>query len=60
MSSPSFVTGRGTPIIKDAASANLNDATSTKQGVTRSTGLVVLATNQATKRYWFNDLPISG
>ena len=33
----------GTAVIVDSSSPNLNDATSTKQGVTSSTGLVVLA-----------------
>src|SRR6476660_329145 len=55
MSSLSFVPGRGTPVIRDAASSNLNNATSSKQSVNNTSGVVVLATNDATKKYWFSD-----
>jgi len=55
MSNLSFAPGRGTPVIRDAASANMNNATSSKQSVDASTGVVVLATNDATKKYWFSD-----
>lgn len=58
MGNPVFPPGRGTPVIRDAASANVNNATSTKQGVNSRTGLVVLAGNMSTKRYWHADLPI--
>ena len=56
----SFAPGRGTPVIRDADSANLNDATGTKQNVTSASGLVVLAGNDATSRYWHADVPLSG
>lgn len=55
MSNLSFAPGRGTPVIRDAVSANMNNATSSKQSVDASTGVVVLASNDATKRYWFSD-----
>jgi PKD repeat protein len=61
LSSPSFVAGRGQVIMRDGASAQLNDATSLKQSastesdVTAQTGLVVLASNAATKYYWHSD-----
>jgi PKD repeat protein len=55
----SFPTGQGTPFIRDAASANMNNATSTKQSVNSRTGLVVLASNNSTKVYWHADLPIA-
>ena len=55
MGNLSFAPGRGTPVIRDAASANMNNATSSKQSVDASTGVVVLATNDATKKYWFSD-----
>jgi hypothetical protein len=55
---PVFAPGRGTPIIRDAASANMNNPTSTKQSVNSSTGLVVLAGNTSTKRYWHADLAL--
>jgi PKD repeat protein len=54
-----FPPGRGTPVIRDAASANLNNVTATKQNVTAATGLVVLASNDATRRYWHADLALT-
>ena len=48
----SFAAGRGTPVIMDADVPEMNDATSTKQNVTATTGLVVLAGNITTARYW--------
>ena len=48
----SFSSGSGTPVIQDPISGNMNNATSTKQEVNGSTGLVVLATNDSTKFYW--------
>ena len=48
----SFAAGLGTPFIREAASANLNNASSTKQNVTSATGLTVLASNGATGYYW--------
>jgi hypothetical protein len=59
MSDLSFVDGRGTPLIRDSASPNLNNVTSTKQSVTSQTGLVVLASNDVTQRYWHADLSLS-
>jgi len=56
----SFATGLGTPVIRDGASADMNDATSTKQNVTAATGLVVLASNDTTDQYWFADLSLGG
>jgi hypothetical protein len=56
LSSISFPAGRGTPVIRDAASPNLNNVTSSKQSVTDATGLVVLASNDVTKRYWHADI----
>jgi PKD repeat protein len=49
-----FPQGLGTPFIVDSSSADLNNATSTKQNVNATTGLVVLATNDATGYYWHN------
>ena len=48
----SFPAGRGTPFIQDTDSPALNDPTSTKQNVTSTTGLLVLASNDMTDRYW--------
>jgi hypothetical protein len=58
MDSPVFGTGRGTPVIQDGASANMNNVTTTKQGVNATTGVVVMATNKATSRYWYSDRPL--
>jgi hypothetical protein len=58
MSNIAFAAGRGTPVIRDADSPNLNNVTTTKQSVTGATGLVVLASNDATKRYWHADISL--
>ncbi|GAA1264483.1 hypothetical protein GCM10009589_16480 [Arthrobacter pascens] len=55
MDNPVFENGRGTPVIEDANSANMNDVTSTKQSVNAATGLVVMASDHVAKRYWFSD-----
>jgi PKD repeat protein len=53
-----FAQGLGQPFIRDAASADMNDATSTKQNVSATTGLVVLASNDSTRYYWHNYLSL--
>jgi len=58
MSNINFATGRGTPAIQDAVSPNLNNATATKQSVNSVTGMVVLASNDVTQRYWHADIPL--
>jgi PKD repeat protein len=58
MDNPVFGPGRGTPVIQDGASANINDVTTTKQAVNSSTGIVVMASNDVTKRYWYSDRPL--
>ncbi len=64
LSSPFFVPGLGTPFIEEAAtpgqSGDLNNATSTKQAVNCTTGIVVLASNDTTNRYWHNYEAIPG
>jgi hypothetical protein len=52
MDNPSFAAGVGTAVISDAGSAEMNDATSTKQNVDATTGLVVMANNATTGVYW--------
>jgi hypothetical protein len=54
LNSISFASGLGTPVIQDGTSAAINNATSTKQNVNSTTGLVVLATNSTTGYYWHN------
>ncbi|MGH2477593.1 MAG: hypothetical protein ACRDIL_20255, partial [Candidatus Limnocylindrales bacterium] len=46
-----FATGEGVPVIATTPDARINDATSTKQPVDASTGLVVLASDDSTGRY---------
>ncbi|MCW2574147.1 MAG: hypothetical protein JWR66_177 [Modestobacter sp.] len=58
MDNPTFEAGRGTPVIRDATSANMNNVTTTKQSVTNASGIVVLASNQVTQRYWHADLSV--
>jgi PKD repeat protein len=55
-----FPSGKGTPVLTDASSADLNNATSTKQTVSSATGLVVIATNDSTRRYWTHYDPLDG
>jgi PKD repeat protein len=52
---PVFPAGRGMPVIRDVASPNMNNVTSTKQSVNSTSGLVVLASNHTTKQYWHAD-----
>ena len=60
------LTNLGTPRIRDASALKMNNATSTKQSVSSSTGLVVLATNKKTnvtptiKDYWHAYDPLTG
>ncbi|TFV69936.1 PKD domain-containing protein [Blastococcus sp. CT_GayMR19] len=58
MENPSFAPGVGTPIIRDILSDNMNNVTTTKQSVTASSGLVVLASNITTDRYWHADISL--
>jgi hypothetical protein len=55
----SFPAGLGTPVIRDASSAHMNNVTSSKQTVNSASGLIVLATNDTTKHYWHADIPLS-
>ncbi len=48
----SFVPGRGTPVILDADQPRMHNMTSTKQNVSRLSGLVGLAVNTGTRTYW--------
>lgn len=58
LDNPTFPSGRGTAVIRDASSENMNNVTSTKQSVNAATGLVVLASNDSTKRYWHADISL--
>ena len=52
LNSVSFAPGRGTPVIVDADSPFVHNASSTKQNVNSTTGIVVLAVNGETGYYW--------
>jgi PKD domain-containing protein len=52
MTNPSFAAGIGTPVISEAGSPDMNDATSTKQNVNSTTGIVVMGNNATSKTYW--------
>jgi PKD repeat protein len=51
----SFDRGRGTPVMRDAASPNLNNVSGSKQTVNATTGIVMLASNDVAKHYWSSD-----
>jgi uncharacterized repeat protein (TIGR02059 family) len=53
ISSISFPGGDGTVVALDFDNDDLNNVTSTKQTVTSETGLVILATNDSSRLYWF-------
>jgi hypothetical protein len=60
ISSISFPSGQGSVFLRDASQTNaLNNATATKQNVTRQSGLVVLASNESSGAYyWHNYLAL--
>ncbi len=60
LSNLTFPLGVGTPVIKDADSPDMNNVTSTKQNVTSATGLVLLASNDTTNRYWWTFNALGG
>ena len=55
LSSPSFASGRGTPVIRDSANATMNNATTSKSPMSSTTGEVVLAATESSPRYWHMD-----
>jgi hypothetical protein len=58
LSSISFPADRGQPVILDADSQVVHNATSTKQNIKPGMGVVVLAANAQTSRYWtFHEPP---
>jgi PKD repeat protein len=60
MSSPSFAPGIGTTVIRQANSPDMNDATSTKQNVDATTGIVVMANNATSDTYWHMQESLGG
>ncbi len=63
-SSISFSTSQGTPVMCDAtdsaSSHDMNNASSTKQNVNSSTGVVVIATNDTSDSYFHAHLTLGG
>jgi hypothetical protein len=55
-----FALGLGDPFIKSSSDLRINNATSTKQNVDGSTGLVVLASDRYTLHYFHNYIDLSG
>ena len=60
LSSLSFAGGLGTQFIRDNSQDDLNNATTTKQTVNSTTGLLVLAGHETLNEYWFNVNPLTG
>jgi hypothetical protein len=56
----SFPGGLGTVVMADDAQDDINNVTSGKGNVSSSTGLLVLASNQTTQRYWHHFDALSG
>jgi PKD repeat protein len=57
---PDFAAGTGEIVMQDDDAPKLNDATSTKQNVGAASGLVVLANNNTTSRYWHAEIAGDG
>ncbi len=53
ISAISFPGGAGTVVALDFDNLDLNNVTSTKQNTTSETGLVIMATNDSNRLYWF-------
>jgi hypothetical protein len=58
MDNPSFQSGKGTPFIKSSTYKCINNATTTKQTVDASTGLVILASDKDKLFYLHNYLDL--
>ncbi|MBK9713598.1 MAG: hypothetical protein IPO81_20210 [Kouleothrix sp.] len=58
MNNPSFSSGKGTPFISSSTYTCINNATSTKQTVNSSTGLVVLASDESKLYYLHNAISL--
>ncbi|MEO6577742.1 MAG: DNRLRE domain-containing protein, partial [Candidatus Limnocylindria bacterium] len=60
LSSIGFAGGLGTTVMLDASNNDINNPTSTKQNVSSVSGLLVLASNDTTSRYWHHFDPLGG
>ncbi|MCU1692032.1 MAG: hypothetical protein JWM64_1123 [Frankiales bacterium] len=59
LSALSLAPGRGTPVMRDTTSANLNNVTASKQTVSSITGISLLASDDVAQRYWSSYQPIT-
>jgi hypothetical protein len=55
-----FAPGAGTPFIQSSADVDISNPTSTKQNVTATTGIVVLASANMHGNYWHNTMSLVG
>jgi len=60
LDNPTFAPGLGTPFIHSDAHPEANNATSTKQNLNGTTGLLVMAGDDSTRTYLYNRLPLGG
>jgi outer membrane biosynthesis protein TonB len=60
MSDLTFPTGEGTPVMADPGTSRINNATSSKQNVSSSTGMLVLAGDDDSDLYWHTFDPLDG
>lgn len=60
LDAPNFGAGQGDPFIKLAANTTINNPTSTKQPLTRASGLLVLAGDDRTDNYVYNRIDFGG
>ncbi len=57
---PSFDTGRGVALVESAGDLRISNATSTKQPLTRESGMIVLASDNDTGRYLHSVVDLGG
>ncbi|MDQ3870497.1 MAG: hypothetical protein M3301_02630 [Chloroflexota bacterium] len=60
VANPAFAAGPGTPFIQSGIDTTINNPTSTKQSLDRTTGLLVLASDDQTRYYLHSYLPLPG
>jgi hypothetical protein len=60
MTSVAFGAGKGKPVIVDFDNPEIENPTSAKRSVNATTGMVVLASNDLTKRYWHHYDSLTG
>ncbi len=60
LTNPSFPSGNGTIVIDSDSSTKINNVQSTDNGVTNASGLLLIASDYASDRYFHAYLPIGG